>query len=297
MQTQMTSISKKGFLFLVRNYIQLTKPGIIMGNCMTAFAGFALASYGQFLWGIFLTMIFGVSFVIASACMCNNYIDREIDKKMKRTKNRVLPKGLIPAKLSLVLAVFLGISGISLLGFFINPLTASLAFVGFVVYVFLYSLLKYHTLHFTLIGSIAGSMPPLVGYCSLTNTLDLKALILFLIVATWQMPHFFAIALYRLEDYQVAKIPVLPVIKGIHKTKWQMFFYILAFMASTSLLTIFRFTGYGFLLVLSSFGIAWASICLKGFKAKSDVTWARQMFAFSLVVITAFCLMIPLGVV
>lgn len=280
----------------IKNYISLTKPGIIMGNALTAFGGFALASRGHYNLGLFLAMIAGLSCIIGAACVFNNYIDREMDQKMIRTRNRPLAKGSIPIQNALALAMVLaGIGGL-LLVTMTNLLTTSIALLGFVVYVFLYSLSKYRTVYGTVIGSIAGAVPPVVGYTAVTNDLDAAALILFGMIALWQMPHFYAISIFRLKDYTKAAIPVLPAMKGILFTKIQMVFYIIAFILVSSLLTMQGYTGNGFLIVVMTLGLAWLGIGISGFKTKNDTRWARQMFFFSLVVVMGLSIMIPLSI-
>ena len=154
--------------FATRSYYLLTKPGIIMGNLITTGGGFALASRGDFNPWLFLTTMIGLGFVIASACVFNNAIDREHDRKMDRTKNRPLATGAISLKNAIVFAVILGILGAVTLGYFTNLLTAATAVFGVLVYVLLYSFSKYQSIHGTLVGSISGAVPPVVGYCAVT---------------------------------------------------------------------------------------------------------------------------------
>lgn len=144
----------------MRTYYLLTKPGIIMGNLITTSAGFAMASKGHFAPFLFFAMLAGLGMVIASACVCNNYIDRISDAKMARTQNRALARGLIAPWKALLFASVLGCIGLLLLSLFTNALAAGIAAAGFVFYVFLYSLTKAHSTHATLVGSIAGAIPP-----------------------------------------------------------------------------------------------------------------------------------------
>ncbi|PVF11392.1 protoheme IX farnesyltransferase, partial [Yersinia pestis] len=148
--------------------------------------------------------------------------------------NRVLVKGLIDPKVSLIYASVLGIAGMLLLYVAANALAMMLAVIGFVIYVGVYSLyMKRKSVYGTLIGSLSGAAPPVIGYCAVTGQFDTGALILLLIFSLWQMPHSYAIAIFRFKDYQAANIPVLPVIKGISVTKNHITLYILAFMVAT----------------------------------------------------------------
>jgi heme o synthase len=275
------------------NYYLITKPGIVLGNLLTVAAGFLLASKGQIHIGLFLATMLGLALIMASACIFNNYIDRPLDKKMERTKNRALVTGLISGKNALAFATLLVILGGLALWFFTNPLTTAIAAFGFFVYVVLYSLWKSKTVYGTAIGAIAGATPPLVGYTAVANQLDAGAIILFLMLVLWQMPHFFSIALYRLDDYTKAGIPVLPLEKGIARTKVHMVIYIIAFIFSTAALTYWNYAGYLYLTVALSFGALWLALCLKGFYCLNEEHWAKQMFRLSLVLITAICLVIP----
>ena len=187
----MEKLSKPSLAFVIKTYIALTKPGIIMGNLFTAAGGFALASRGHFNVWPFLATLEGLALIIASACIFNNYIDRTLDGKMERTKNRPLVRGVVSPRNAIITATVLGIIGTLTLVLFTNILTGGLALFGLFVYVVLYTFLKPHTMHVILIGSIAGAIPPVVGYSAATCTLDGAALILFFMIALWQMPHFF----------------------------------------------------------------------------------------------------------
>jgi len=275
------------------NYYLLTKPGILFGNLVTLAAGFFLASKNGFDLLLFLATFIGLGFIMASSCVLNNDINSESDKKMERTKDRALAKGIIARQSALIFAVLLGIIGFVVLYAATNPLTVIVAGVGFFVYVFLYSFWKCHTIYGTAIGSVAGAIPPIVGYCAVSNRLDLGALILFAILVLWQMPHFFSIAIYRFDDYTRANIPVLPIVKGMHKAKVHMVIYIVAFMIACAMLTFFGFTGNIYLGLTTIVAAAWLFLCISGFKTLDDQLWGKQMFRLSLFMIMILCVVIP----
>ncbi len=285
----------------MKTYYMLTKPGIIMGNIVTTAAGFALASKGQLNYWLFLVTLLGLGFVIASAGVFNNYIDRVMDSKMARTKKRPFVTGSISIPYALTFGALLGLIGISLLALYTNLLTVVIAFSGFFVYLVLYAFWKYRSFYGTLVGSIAGAVPPVVGYCSVSNRLDIGAGLLFIILVLWQMPHFFAIAIYRLEEYRAASIPVLPLTNGIYATKLHMLFYILAFMVSTLLLTLTGYMGLLYLVTATLLSILWLGLGMKGLAKANDqlwdARWAKQMFVYSLVVIMGLCLTISIDVI
>lgn len=285
------SISASRHVF--KEYLLLAKPGIIMGNAITTAGGFALASRGHFNILLFLATLIGISLIIGSACVFNNYIDRELDQKMARTKNRALVTGTISTQNAMVFAGFLGLLGGFFLAYFVNFLALAIAIVGFFMYIGVYSFLKYYSVHATLVGSIAGSIPPVIGYCAACHRLDMGAAIFFAMMTFWQMPHFFAIAIYRLQDYKASGIPVVPVKRGIQNTKIQMLLYILGFVAASSLLTVFDYTGIIYLIITTALGVVWLALSIKGFKCKHDALWARKMFIFSLIVIMGICVVIP----
>lgn len=274
----------------------LTKPGIIFGNAVTAAGGFILASKAQIDLWLFLVTLMGLSLLIASACVFNNYIDRNMDKMMVRTQNRALVKGEISEQKAIGFATLLGVFGLLSLMRYTNLLTTIIALCGFLIYVVLYSLWKYRSSYATAIGSISGGIPPVVGYCAVVGCLDIGAFLLFMIVALWQMPHFFAIAVYRFDDYVAASIPVLPVKRGMYVTKVHMLLYIIAFLIPVFMLTMFGYTGYVYLIVIGLLGLFWLFLCIKGFKSTNDKLWGRQMFHFSLVVIMLLCIMISVNI-
>ncbi|MEO6513375.1 MAG: heme o synthase [Candidatus Saccharimonadales bacterium] len=279
---------------MLRDYYVLTKPGIIRGNVMTTLAGFLLAAQGHISFGVLLAVSGGTALVIASACVFNNVIDRDIDKKMVRTAKRALVTGTIAIRSALVYAVVLGIAGFIVLLLFTNVLTTVLGFIGFVSYVVFYGYAKRHSVHGTLVGTIPGAMPLVSGYTAVTNHFDTGALLLFLIMVAWQMPHFYGIAIYRLKDYAAAGLPVMPVKKGIRTTKLQIMLYVLGFAAMCGLLSIFGYAGSVFAVVMSIVSAYWLYLGAKGWKSKDDTKWARGMFGFSLIALLVMSVLLSI---
>ncbi|VAY02146.1 Protoheme IX farnesyltransferase [Arsenophonus endosymbiont of Aleurodicus dispersus] len=280
----------------MKQYLLVTKPGIILSNLISVVGGFLLATKGIIDYPLFFTTLFGVSLVVASSCAFNNYIDRDIDRMMKRTQNRPLVKGLIAPKYCLLYATILGIAGIALLYIATNTLAALLAVIGFIIYVGFYSLyMKRKSVYGTLVGSLSGSAPPVIGYCAVTDQFDMGAFILLLIFCLWQMPHSYAIAIFRFKDYQTANIPVLPIIKGIYSAKNHILLYIIAFMVATFMLTTSGYAGYKYLIVAALVSLWWISMAVSGFKNQNDDRlWARKLFIFSIVAITALSVMMSI---
>jgi protoheme IX farnesyltransferase len=275
-------------------YYRLTKPGIIYGNSLATAAGFLLASKGDIAFGTFVAAVVGSGLIIGASCVVNNYIDRGIDAKMDRTKNRALVSGKISVVHALLFAALLFASGFGLLAAYTNWLTVLVGAVGVVVYVVLYGIAKRRTVHGTLVGSIAGAVPPVAGYTAVTGALDAGAGLLFLILATWQMPHFYAIAMYRAKDYANAGLPVLPVAKGMRVAKVQIVAYVCLFAMAALALAAFGYTGWVYAVVMFGLSLVWFNKGLRGFDAADDAKWARGMFGFSLIVLLAWCALLAL---
>jgi len=279
----------------IKNYLLVVKPGIVFGNLISAAAGFFLASKGRPDGALLPATLIGISLAVASGCVFNNCVDRDLDRKMNRTKNRALAAGLIKLKVAVSCAALLGLAGLSLLWAATNLLAVSIVLAGLVIYVGVYSLyLKRHSIHSTLIGSLAGAAPPLAGYCAVTGRFDLGALILLAIFGLWQIPHCYAIAVFRLDDYTAAAIPVLPVKQGTATAKRHIIGYIVAFMASTLMLTYGGYTGYPTLVVAAVLGLSWLYLAWRGYKADDERLWARKLFIFSILTISILSLMISI---
>ena len=234
---------------------------------------------------------------MASACVFNNCLDRDIDAKMDRTKKRAIAAGAVPVKNAIVYASILGLLGSAILILFVNLLTFLVGAAGFIFYVILYTPIKKRSVYGTLVGSVSGATPPVAGYIAVTNNFDTGALLLFIALVVWQMPHFYSIAIFRLKDYAAAKIPVLPIVRGVRFTKITMLGYIFLFSLSVIVMKIAGYIGLTAELVLVVASIYWFLKGLAGFKLKDDVLWARKMFKTSLIVLLLFCLTLSLNVV
>lgn len=280
---------------MLREYYQLTKPGIIYGNVINATAGFLLASPHYVDWWLLVAVLLGSSLVIASGCVFNNYIDRKVDAKMTRTKHRALVEGRISTVSALIYATALGLIGFTLLAVYTNWLVVLIGLVGFVDYVVVYGIAKRYTEHSTLIGSISGATPILAGYCAASGHLDIGAWLAFLILIIWQMPHFYGIAMYRRDDYKKAGLPILSVARGMRATKIQTLVYIAAFTVATSLLTVFHYTGYIYLTIMLIVGLSWLVRGLRLYNIGNDAKWGRKMFLYSLLVIMVTSVMLSVG--
>lgn len=274
----------------VKLYYRLAKPGIVYGNLLSAFAGFFLASRGAIDFALLAATITGTGLVIGSGCVFNNYLDRKIDKKMERTKRRALADGKISTASALLYGSVLGLAGFSTLWLFTTLAAVLAGLAGIIFYVIVYGYAKRRTHWGTVIGSIPGATPPVGGYVAVTGSFDEAALLLFLILVIWQMPHFYAISIFRLKDYQAAGLPVLAAVRGVETTKIRIMAYIVAFTLIAPLLTVFDYTGLTYAAVVALLGIAWFWKGLQGYRTSDNAAWARRMFGFSLLVLLGWTL-------
>ncbi|HUO50426.1 MAG TPA: heme o synthase [Candidatus Paceibacterota bacterium] len=276
-------------------YYDLVKPGIVYGNTIVAIAAYLFASRWVLDVQIFSGLIVGLAFVIGSAAILNNYFDRHIDALMERTKNRALATGAISTSFALIFSAILGLVGFGILYALVNPLSAFSALAGFLVYLGLYGPSKRATPWGVVIGAVAGAIPTFVGYAAATGRIDLPALLLFSILFIWQLPHFFAISLYRYDEYAAAKIPTFAFKMGIPPTKYAIVTTIILFTAAVGLLSSFGYTGGLFAIAMALVCAVWFVSALRGFKATDTKAWARRMFYISLLVIFAFTILLSVG--
>lgn len=266
-------------------WAQAVKTGIIKSNLVPMVAGLMLALYTyelsfiENIWNVILALA-GTAAVIAAAGSFNNVYDRDIDAVMLRTKIRPTVTGAISIKTVLIVAFILLIGGVVLL-YFTTPLAALLGFLGVFFYVVPYTMwTKRRTIWNTEIGSISGAMPPLIGWAAVAPDIWHPACwALFIIMVIWQMPHFYAIAIRKRDDYAAASIPMLPVVKGERRTYIQSNVYLIILM-----LTSFLFLPLSLGLTIVSFvlGGIWLWLSFIGYRKMEGKTWANKMFAYSL---------------
>ena len=211
---------------VLKNYLELTKPKVVLMMLITAIIGMLLASKNlPSLYLVIISMI-GIGLCASSAATINQIIDRNIDANMARTSKRPLPQGEITTFNASLFAFAMMIAGTAILISQVNILTAVLTVASLIGYAFIYTVfLKRATPQNIVIGGLAGAAPPLLGWTSVTNSIDPNALLLVLIIFVWTPPHFWALAIYRKEDYARESIPMLPVTHGVRFTKLQIILY------------------------------------------------------------------------
>ena len=270
-------------------HLSIIKPGIIFGNVVTLCGGYFLAVHSNgFHFFNFFASLLGMIGVIACGCILNNCIDRDIDKLMERTKKRLMAADNLSIKIALLYALVFGVIGFLFLYLGTNTLTTLIAFIGLLAYVVTYTLwLKRSSVFGTVIGAVSGAVPPVVGYTAVTGQFNLVAFVLFLILFCWQMPHFFAIAICYRDDYASAGIPVLPLKRSMAYTKFNILIFTILFFLVTMLLPILGVTHVLYLITAGLVGIIWIGMSLWGFFVEDDKMWARKLFFFSIINITA----------
>lgn len=279
-----------------RSYLQLIKPGITISNTMTALAGYILASsqFG-FDWSVLFGVVFGVAFVIASACVTNNMFDRDLDVKMQRTRGREIASGHISLTAAAIYAAVLGFIGFGLLWVLTNQLTLILGVIAFVWYVVIYGIAKRTTPLSTIIGGVCGALPPLAGYVAGSGVIDAVAWTLFGLLMVWQLPHFYAIAIFRRSDYKKAGLPIWSVHYGTASTKAQILFWVFVFVVLAPILTLLGATGYIYLVTIVGVSVYWLYQGAQNYPKLDDVAWAKKMFGVSLVTLLVLSAGIALG--
>ena len=220
------------------SYFELCKPRVVALMLLTSIVGMLLASDKMIPVSTLVLATLGIGLTAASGGVINHLVDRKIDAVMRRTHKRPLPSNRISPLTASIFACVLGITGVSILFFFINALTAILAFAALVGYGFIYTLfLKRLTPQNIVLGGLAGAMPPMLGWAAVTGSIDYQSLLLVLIIFTWTPPHFWALALGRRHEYEKANIPMLPVTHGVRFTKLSIVLYVILM----SVITLFPF--------------------------------------------------------
>ncbi len=267
---------------VVKDYVSLTKPGVISLLIFTTFAAMFITPAGIPSFSLVFWTLLGGWLMPAGAHALNCYFDRDIDVLMGRTGRRPIPSGRIPPWHALVLGMSLAVVAFTILAVFVNLVTALLALAGFFYYVVIYTLvLKRSTFNNIVIGGGAGAFPPLVGWAAVTGSLTLPSLFLFAIIFYWTPPHFWALALIRQKDYANAGVPMLPVVAGDAETKRQILFYTLMMIALTVMPTPLGMFGVPYLAMALGLGGMFLYYVLRMLRA--DSTAARWgLYRFSL---------------
>lgn len=277
----------------LQSFISLTKPTIVLSFTLTGAT--ALAMEGSLLRSPtkFSLVLFAILLTAACANGLNQYLERELDAKMERTKNRrPLPQGKIEPGTALRFSIFLGVLAVSYLFFYVNALSAFLALATILFYVFFYTLwLKPRTPYNIVIGGAAGATAPLIAWAAATNEISTLAWLMFLIIFAWTPPHFWALALCVKDQYAKAGIPMLPVIKGLERTRQEIFWYSLLLVFLTLTLFLFQFAGKLYFIGALALGVVWITKALS-LKIKRTQRSALQLFRYSIIYLMALFILL-----
>jgi heme o synthase len=266
-----------------RAFGSLAKPRVVSLIVFTAVIGMFLATPGAVPLQILLAGTVGIALVAGAAAAVNCLVEHKIDALMRRTRWRPLPQGELTAVQTLVFAGVLGGIGLWLLYHYVNALTMWLTAATFAGYAIVYTLiLKPATPQNIVIGGASGAMPPVLGWAAVTGQVTTEPLLLFLIIFAWTPPHFWALALYRTEDYARAGVPMLPVTHGRKYTQLHVLLYTLILFAVSLLPYVIRMSGLFYFLSAAVLGAIFLVYALRIYLAYSDAI-AQKTFRYSIV--------------
>jgi heme o synthase len=266
-----------------RDYLELTKPRVVALIVLTAIIGTLLSTPGLPPLDALVFGNLGIALAAASAAAVNHALDRKLDGRMGRTRNRPLPTGHLSLAQALRFALVLGVASMAILVAFVNVLTALLTFASLIAYAVIYTVwLKRATPQNIVIGGAAGAAPPVLGWVAVTNHVSAQALLLFLIIFAWTPPHFWALAIARRHDYARADIPMLPVTHGVEFTRLHVLLYTVILSIVTLLPYLIGMSGLIYLIaaILLNARFLWQAIQLKVTR-RDDLP--MRMFRFSIV--------------
>jgi protoheme IX farnesyltransferase len=279
--------SDRGFLADAREYYELTKPKVVMLIVFTAVVGMFMATPGFVPLSALVFGTLGIGLAAASAAGFNQILDRRADAKMARTRGRPLPTGQLTTLQAVVFSTAIGLISMAILVFGVNTLTAGLTFGSLIGYSVIYTLyLKRATPQNIVIGGAAGAAPPVLGWTAVTGTVDPHALLLFLIIFVWTPPHFWALALYREEEYAKAGLPMLPVTHGNQFTRLHILLYTIILVSVTLLPYTTHMSGLFYLSGAVLLNVGFMYFAVKLYRNYSEAL-ARQTFIYSIQYLSA----------
>ena len=274
---------KIGFLTTCNDFYELCKPRVVMLLVFTAVIGMFLATPGMVPWQPLIFGTIGIGLAAASAAAINQVVDQKIDKGMRRTAHRPLPKGNISNLQAMSFAISLGVIAMLILTFLVNGLTAWLTLLSLIGYAVIYTMyLKHATPQNIVIGGAAGAAPPVLGWVAVTGTIDPNSLLLFLIIFAWTPPHFWALAIHRREEYAKVDVPMLPVTHGVEFTRLQVLLYTIIMVAVTLMPFATRMSGVVYLVGVIILDAIFLYYAIK-MQSGKDETIPIRTFAYSII--------------
>ena len=273
------------------DYLEMCKPKVVAMMLLTSVIGMFLAVPGMVPFEILLFGNLGIALAAGSAAAVNHIIDRQIDLVMARTQARPVAQGRVKLPQAIAFAAVIGVAGIAMLALLVNLLTAWLTLASLIGYAFIYSgYLKRATPQNITIGGLSGAVPPLLGWTSVTGTLDPNALLLVLIIFAWTPPHFWALAIHRQEEYAKVKIPMLPVTHGERFTILHIMLYTLIMIAVSLLPFVMGMSGLLYLLSAIALGLGflyWAIVLVRGTNPQAPLKTFRYSITYLMVLFVA----------
>lgn len=272
----------------LRDYLSLAKPRINALVLVTTFIGAWLASNGTVGYGLLLRILIGTGLTVTGASAFNCYMEADVDAKMERTRDRPLPSGRIPERNAAVFASLTGAAGVLILYLTVNPLSSLLALVALLSYTPLYTYLKGVTSLSTLVGAIPGALPPTIGWAGVTGSVELPAVLLFLIMFVWQPPHFLALALLRKKEYDAAGLVMLPLEVDDAAAVRQIVAYSAVLLPLSLLPVQIGMAGSIYFGVAAVLGALFLGLGALGMKPsiRRRTSWSRGLFLFSILHLT-----------
>ncbi|MEO1940437.1 MAG: heme o synthase [Candidatus Thioglobus sp.] len=276
----------------------LCKLKVVSLILLTAVVGMFLAVPAPYLPDTLLVLnaSIGISMAAASAAVFNHVVDEQIDTQMSRTDQRPLPQGKVSRNQALVWGVFLGVVGLGVLQLFVNTITMVLTFISLIGYAVVYTMyLKRATPQNIVIGGAAGAAPPVLGWTAISGTQGIEyALLLFLIVFIWTPPHFWALAIYRVEEYRKVDVPMLPVTHGLAYTRTQILLYTVLLLLVTLLPYLSGMSGLIYLVSAVVLGLIFLMYAIKIYKNPDDnkIAWATFMFSINYLMLLFVALLV-----
>ena len=261
--------------------VQLTKPKVTRLVLVTTLCGAVIAP-GAVQAGKLLLALVATALVVAAANTLNMYLERDTDAAMARTRDRPLPAGRLAPEVALWFGVALALVGLAASSFLVNPTAALLTAVALLCYVLIYTPLKRVTPFALHAGGVPGALPPVIGWVSMTGSMDVGAAVLFAILFVWQLPHFLAIAMFRKDEYEQAGLKVMPAVKGTLRTKRAIVAYSALLLVVSLLPALVGLAGAAYTAIAAVLGVGFLAWGAVGLKAGSGVRWARSLFFASL---------------
>ena len=267
----------------LNDFLKLCKLKVVALIMLTAVVGMLLATEGLPPLDLMILGSIGIALASCSAAVFNHVVDQRIDTIMSRTKNRPMPEGKVNSKQAVVFGIIIGVIGLGILAIWVNILTAVLTFFALIGYAVIYTMyLKRATPQNIVIGGAAGAAPPVLGWAAITNSVELDAMLLFLIVFIWTPPHFWALAIHRHEEYAKVDVPMLPVTHGLAFTRLQILLYTVILFIVTLMPYLIGMSSLIYLIGAILLGLGFLYYAIQMMRHPDNMELPMKTFGFSI---------------